>query len=290
MPNYQITLELPSVSDIEHVVNEAVFPLLAQAVRAIAQEAQLNWIEAVKNAKLWSGEKTPYIDSIKVNYLSDFSAEVVSDYKYAYEIENGRAAKDLKAMLNTGTKVRRTLSGKRFLVIPMRHNTPKNSALAPPMPASVYALAKQMKQSSVTGQGTRRSGEVTILSPTTGMSAAPRQTPFLTDLTRRNPYTGKGMNYLVSQSSYKWGGHLTRAMLKDEAPDIRKRYAGMVRMKVSTGGSAYLTFRTMMEGSSGWVVGAKPGLFLAKNVAEHLQPIATQAIEEAMRQEGSTSG
>jgi hypothetical protein len=290
MPGYYISLDLPSVNDVEKVVNEAVLPLLAQTVRAIAQEAQQNWIEAVKNAKLWSGEKTPYIESIKVRYLSDFSAEVVSNYKYAYEIENGRPPKDLKQMLNTSTKVRRTEKGKRFLVIPLRYNTPGNTALAPAMPSSVYALAKKMKVSSVTGQGMRRSGEITHLSPTKGMRAAAHQTQFLTDLTRRNPYTGKGMNYLVSQSSYQWGGRLTRAMLQAEAPDVRKRYAGMVRMKGSTGSAGYLTFRTMMEGSSGWVVGAKPGLYLAKGVAEHLQPIANQAIGEAMRQEGASTG
>jgi hypothetical protein len=112
-----------------------------------------------------------------------------------------------------------------------------------------------------------------------GMVAAPVQTPYLS-----HPASRKA--YLVPQAQYQWGGRLTRAMLKDEAPAVRKRYAGMVRMANATGGSTYLTFRTMQEGSTGWIVPAQPGLLIAKGVAEHLQPVATAAIEEAMRREG----
>ena len=36
--------------------------------------------------------------------------------------------------------------------------------------------------------------------------------------------------------------------------------------------SSYLTFRVMSEKSSGWIVGARPGLYLAKKVADDLQP------------------
>lgn len=279
MPDYQITIQLPTVKDVHDVINGSVFPLLAQAVQAIAQEAQRNWIDEVAHAKLRSGEKKAYIESIRIRYLTDLSAEVVSNYKSAYEIENGRPQRDLKAMLNTSTKVRRSEKGKRFLVIPLRYNTPGNTALAPAMPPSVYELASQMKPSAVTGQGERPAGEVTMRSPLLGMVAAPVQTPYLSHVASQKAY-------LVPQAQYQWGGRLTRAMLKDEAPTVRKRYAGMVRMTNATGGSTYLTFRTMQEGSTGWIVPAQPGLLIAKGVAEHLQPVATAAIEEAMRREG----
>lgn len=279
MPDYSISLELPTAMDIQRIVDRTVFPLVAQAVRAIAQEAQLNWMEAVKNSKLWSVEKNAYYNSIEIRYPTDLSAEVFTRYTYAAEIETGRPPRDLKLMLNTSSKVRRTKDGRRFLVIPMRHNTPGNTALAPAMPSSIYALAKDMKLSSVTGEGMRPSGEVTNLSPKKGMSAAHKQAPFLSNISTKK-------TFMVPSNSYSYGHRLRSADLKHESKLNQRRYAGMLRMNESTGGSMYLTFRVMMEGSSGWVIRAKPGLFLAKGVADHLQPIATKALEEAVRQEG----
>jgi hypothetical protein len=282
MPDYSLRLTLPNVSDIDRLFNQKVFPLLSQAVRAIAQEAQLNWTEAVMNAPLWEGEKEQYVKSIKVHYWSDgLAADVVATYKNAEAIENGRPPQDLKDMLNTSDKVRRTKDGRRFLVVPLRQNTPNNIAHAPAMPTSVYELASQMKPSAVTGAGTRASGEVTSLSPSSGMSPSPVQTPYLS-----NPATKSA--YLVPRNDYSWGGRLTRQMLADAGATKleQRRYAGMVRMKEATGGSQYLTFRTMIEGSSGWIIPARPGLYLARDVAEHLQPVAEAAIAEALRREG----
>jgi hypothetical protein len=90
--------------------------------------------------KVSTGEKEPYMASIAMQMTRPFSAVVSTDYKYADEIETGRPAKDLKQMLNTSPKVRRTKDGRRFLVIPMRHNTPGNGALAPSMPKAVYQM------------------------------------------------------------------------------------------------------------------------------------------------------
>lgn len=281
MTDYSIKLDLPNVSDLNKIVNGRVFPLLEQAVRAIAQEARLNWIESIKQARLWSGEKERYIKSIKVEYWMDgLRADIVSDYKYASEIENGRPPRDLKQMLNTSTKVRRTKDGRRFLVIPIRHNTPGNTALAPAMPSSVYDLASQMELSRVDGTGTRASGEITGF----GMQPSPTQTPYLSNI-------GSRSTYLVPRNNYQWKGRLTRAQLAESgaSKEEQRRYAGMVRMQESTGGSQFLTFRTMVEGSSGWVIPAQPGLFIAKGVAEHLQPVAEAALQEALRRESLTT-
>jgi hypothetical protein len=285
MADYSIKLTLPNVSDVQKIFNRQVFPLLAQAVRAIAQEAAHNWIDSINAAPLWGGEKQKYIESIRIDYWADgLRADVIASYKYAHEIENGRPPRDLKEMLNTSTKVRRTKDGRRFLVIPMRHNTPGNTAHAPAMPPSVYALAGQMKASAVTGTGERAAGEVTMLSPTSGMAPSPMQTPYLSNF-------GTKSAYLVPQTNYAWGGRLTRKALAEAgaSKEEQRRYGGMVRMKESTGGSQFLTFRTMIEGSPGWVIPAKPGLHIASDVAEHLQPIAQAAIEEAMRREGISS-
>jgi hypothetical protein len=60
-------------------------------------------------------------------------------------------------------------------------------------------------------------------------------------------------------------------------------YAGMVRFNTGTGGSTFLTFRVMVEGSPGWIVPAKPGLWLAKTVAESLQRTADTDFATAMQ-------
>ena len=276
MTQYTFSLDMPSNDDIKKIVNGAVLPRITQAVHAIAQQARINWQDAVMHARLWSGEKAPYVTSIKVEMTGAFSAVVSSDYKYADEIENGRPPRDQKKMLDTSTKVRRTKDGRRFLVIPFRHNAPGGDALAHPMPADVYQMAKGLSASSVTGSGTRPSGEVTILSRKTGMRAASTQTPFLS-------HVKSGGHYLVNKSTYAWGNRLTPAMLHGQSKADQKKYAGMARFRASTGGSSYLTFRIMMEGSTSWIVPAQQGQYLAKKVADDLTPLADKAVVEAFR-------
>lgn len=276
--SFQITLQMPSVDQLIKVINGATFPLAAQAVRAVASETAFRWKESVGRASLWQGEKMPYIQSIKVRMLDDLHAEVYSDYQYAQEIELGRPPRDLKLMLNTSTKVRVSQKGRRFLVIPMRHNTPGNNALAPAMPESVYELASQMTPTEVTGMGQRYAGEQVTLSPTSGMTHSGVNPMFLSNPATKGPY-------MVPRASYQWGARLARSTLKDAGLDAKQQriYGGMVRMKESTGGSTYLTFRTMAEGSPGWVTKPVPGKHIAQKVALSMQPLATAAIGEAMR-------
>lgn len=276
MTHYTFSIDIPHARDVQKIVNGAVLPKVTQAVQAIACQAQANWKRAVYDARLWSGEKTPYIESIAVRMTGPFSAVVSSDYRYADEIENGRPARDLKKMLDTSAKVRRTKDGRRFLVIPMRHNTPGNDAHAPSLPPAIGKLALDLSRSSVTGSGARPSGETTILSLKTGMTAAKKQTPYLSD--RKTHQT-----YMVGNSQYAWGERMTPQMLSGQSKADRKKYAGMVRMKNATGGSSYLTFRIMMERSAGWVVPAKPGLFLAKKVVDELQPQADAVLTGAFK-------
>jgi hypothetical protein len=276
---YHITFAVGAQIELSAGINKQVLPLLHQAVRAVAAQAKSDWQEAVYKAKLWSGEKDAYAKSINWDMTGDFSAMVTAGYKYAEEIESGRPPRDLKKMLDTSPKVRRTKDGRRFLVIPFRHNTP---GYANAMPAGVHSLATQLTPSSIVAQAQRPSGEVTHLSPKTGMHAAGPQTPFLS-----NPKT-KGAA-MVNKNVYSWGQRITRGDLKAAGADAAtvKRYAGMVRMNTSTPGGAkssgYMTFRIMMEGSSGWIVGAKPGLYLAKEVAEKLQPKAEAVFAEAVK-------
>ncbi len=276
MTQYTFTLDLPSADEVSKIINSAVLPKVTQAVEAIANQVRTNWQRAVYDARLWSGEKNPYMASITMQMTGPFSAVVSSDYRYAEEIETGRPARDLKRMLDTSPKVRRTLDGRRFLIIPMRHNTTGSDAHAPSMPEAIGQLAANLKHSTVTGSSQRPAGQLTILSAKTGMSAAKKQTPFLSSHSNQSAY-------LVNQSHYQWGERIKPAMLRDQSKADQRKYAGMVRMKESTGGSTYMTFRVMMEGSNGWVVPAKPGLYLAKKVVDELQPLAETAIQEAFK-------
>lgn len=278
--NYSITFSAGAQMEMAAGINQTVLPLMAQAVRAIAAQTAQDWKAAVYDAKLWSGEKDAYAESISWTMTGDFTARIEADYKHAYDIENGRPPRDLKKMLDTSTKVRRTLDGRRFLVIPMRQNTSGNGALAKAMPGPIGALAKAMEPSRIVGVGRRQSGEITHLSPKTGMHAAKKQTGYLSSTANKQAAT-------VARNKYAWGGRLSAKDLRDAGAsqaDV-KRYSGMVRMDTSTPGgaksSAYMTFRIMMEGKAGWVIPAQPGKFIAKAVADAMQPKAEAAFAAA---------
>ena len=277
--SYQITFKGGPELGLTGAVNAQVLPLLNQAVRAVAQQTAIDWQKSVYHAKLWSGETDAYAQSIKWQMTGNFSAVVSTDYKLAGEIETGRGPRDLKKMLDTSSKVRRTTDGRRFLVIPMRQNTPGNGALAKAMPQGVYNLAGAMAASSVVSKGRRQSGQVTVLSPTTGMHAAAKQSRYLS-----NPKTQQAVT--VVSRKYAWGGRLTAAAIKGAGMDAAtaKRYAGMVKFPDGSGGHSFTTFRVMMEGATGkWIIPAKPGLYLARDVAQKMQPKAAAAFAAAVK-------
>lgn len=281
--NYSIKIPLSAQIEMASIINASIMPAVAEAVQAIAQVTSERWQERVLAARgIWSVEKNAYAQSISWKSTGPFSAVVEATYKYAQEIETGRPPRDLKRMLDTSQKVRRTIKGKRFLVIPMRHNTPGNSALAQPMPAAVHDLAANMATSKVAGKGQRPSGQVMVLSPKTGMHAAPMQPQFLS-----NPKTRQAS--MVAANKYSWGGRISAGMLKAAGlpkEDV-KRYAGMVRMEGGTPGaksSSYMTFRIMMEGQKGWVIPAKPGQYIARAVADEMKPKAAAAMQAAIKQ------
>lgn len=266
--NYSISFDLASKIDALTIVNKQVFPLLHQAVDAVGQQMAINWQKGVQKAKLWQGERDAYANSITWRMTGDFTGIVEATYKYAQEIETGRPPRDLKKMLDTSMKVRRSTKGKRFLVIPMRQSMAKLQA------AGLYDAAKALEASTIVGQGQRPSGEVTHLSPKTGMHPAAQQSPFLS-----NPKTGGPM--MVNKSIYQWGGRLGAKQVGQN-----KWARNLYRFETSTPGgaksSAFFTFRIMMEGQKGWVVPAQPGLYLAKKVVDDMQPKAELIFGQAI--------
>lgn len=232
---------------------------IRQAVATTAQTAQAAWQQSVLQARgLWQPYKDRYAASVKVEISADgYSARIYSDDPMATPIETGIPARDLKKALDTSIKVRTAVGGKhagqRYLIIPFRHNSSGNDALANAMPEAIYAQAQTLAKSMVTGQVSMRSG-----------------------IQMSNIKT-KGQQ-MVMRNTYKWGGRL-------DGPDIAKRFKGMYRFNTSSGkqnSSSYVTFRVMMEGSSGWIVPAQPGRYIVKAVAEQAQQMLRSEVQEAI--------
>lgn len=264
---YQISVDLSALmGGVGSAVNAYVLPTVHQAVKALAAETAYRWKDGVAKAKLWNGEKQAYIESINWLMTSDFEAVVSATYAQAEAIETGRAARDLKKMLDTSMKVRVAKHGKhagqRYLIIPMRHNTPGNIALAQAMPVDVYKKAKRLDPSTITGTLQRPSG--------TGAISLKTKKPVM-----------------VPQQQYSWGKRLPAGLAPKLSPhhttDI---YAGMVRFKTSAGkgkSSSYMTFRVMGEWQANkWIVPAKPGLYIAKHVRDMMALDAPKVFEQAI--------
>lgn len=236
----------------ENEVNAAL-QKVSTAVAVSAEHVASEWSAQIDSADgLSRAEKVAYAQSIKVRMTGPFSAEVFSDYSRASEIENGSPSRDLKRMLRTSRKTRVSAKGNRYLIIPFRHNTPGNDALARTMPRAVYLYARNLAKSRVAGQSERLSSS----------------------------------GYLVPKQHYRWGDRLPQGL----APKFREHhktdlYAGMVRMGTSSGkqySSAYLTFRTMSEKSSGWLIPRRPGVKVVEKVENKMAPVINKMIHNSI--------
>lgn len=259
-----IDLQLPPLPDWP------VFSRLAFAVHQVASQVHRQWLAYAQGAPLPTGKRiTPrsggYLKSISLTPKGDLQWELASNAPYAGAIEYGTAAYDLKQILATSAKVRRTKDGRRYLIIPFRHGTGTGSGQGISFGANVlapaeYALARKVLRkapSHVTGIGQRPSGN----------------------------FPGK----MVPQMQYHWGGRLTREHLQQAglAPARVRRLQGMVRFDKPGGGghSQYLTFRTMIEGSPGWQRPAQPGRFPLKTAVDQYRPVAARIFQEAVQQD-----
>lgn len=262
MAEFRVSIDLSGVMQAAgSIINEQVLPLVSQAVRGVAGQLSLNWQESVMRANLWSGERDKYAASITWQSTGPFAAVVESDYKYDEDIENGRPAYDLKKMLETSQKTRTFKNGKKYLIIPFRHNVPEATG-GQNMPAPIYQQAFALTPSRVTGQTTRPA-----------MMQAGQ--------------SGKRQVMRVNQNQYSWGGRLPAGLAPKKKPfhttDI---YASMTRFDTTTPGgkrySSYMSFRIMVEGSPKWILPPKEGLHLAGNAAQAMQPLAEKVFTEAL--------
>lgn len=240
---YSIKIDLEGIS-------AALYEQVSQAVKDTANQGYLLWLESVRLANIPHDVKMIYTQSIDMAMVNDFKVELWTDYPKAAEIENGQPARDLKTMLQTSIKARVSKKGLKYLYIPFRHNTPGNEALAAAMPKQVYEQALNLEKSRILSIGLRQS-----------------------QITQQAG--GYSYRSAVLQRSYQWGGRLQAGLAEKAKPYHQTDlYAGMVRFDDSvTGDSYYMTFRTMSEKSSGWIVPAKPGLKITEAVATQVEQL-----------------
>lgn len=245
MSDYTINLDFSNTTMGMAQVNKIISDRIHQAVGLAAQSIYATWADKVMKAPgIWHPERIAYVKSLQWSYTGEHSARIWTENKTAEEIETGRPARDLKRMLRTSSKTKISKKGLLYLIIPFRHGTPGNGAHAPAMPSDIYKIVgdKNFKKSKVLSSSYSHVGNAI------DGSAA------LINWTRL----------------YQWGSRLgagNAPKAKDHhATDI---YAGMMRFDTSTGkskSSSYLTMRVMTERSTGWIIGAKPGQFIARDV------------------------
>lgn len=266
-------------------VGDALRGAMTEATNMIHDQ----WVEKIKRVpSVWHVERTAYIQSLQQRVDMSgplMTGEVWTDYKLAEDIERGRPERDLKKMLDTSPNVRRTEAGKRFLIIPMRHNTPGHGALANDMPKPVYLVAKSLPASSVASNVMRPAGQVMRMGPG-GMRPSPNQSPFLSNQTTK----GK---YLVAGNTYNWGGRipsnpaLGQGFAKLKPEHSASIYSGMVKMNTSSQkakSSEYMTFRVMTSDQDGkWIIPAQPPRYLALSTADELRPSIEALFQRALQ-------
>lgn len=251
-------------------LDENGFPHLAHAVRLVLEQAHANWIAYAEGAPLPDGRRInprtgTYARSIAVKMDGPFAGEVFTELSYARALEYGQPAWDMHKMLDGSMKVRITKEGKRYLIVPFRHGTPGTAGMRG-MPESVWNAWQRGAfgaSSQIVGHGWRESG--------TGAWSIKTKKP-----------------YLVRQRHYQWGGRVSQQQLigMGLGEHESRRMAGMVQMQRKGAGrggkhTQYLTFRTMSEGSPGWMNPGHPGFYVAKAVSDAIGPVAEKIFAEA---------
>jgi hypothetical protein len=263
MASYSISVPLAPIVPSGFRLDGGSLQTLSYAVERVAQATHARWVSFAQGTPLPDGQtirtrNSDYAHSISLRQTGEFSAQVYSELPEAEGHETGFPARDLKKMLDTSAKTRVfAKSGKRYLIIPFAHGTPGSQVVGNPMPQAVHGWWKGKTASSITSVG------------------------------RRPSQTIPGV--FVPKRDYSWGDRLKKGDLTALGITgvTAKRTAGMVNFKRPGGKgggshSTFITFRTMVEGSSGWIVPAKPGRYPAKTAADEMRPVAEKAFKQAL--------
>lgn len=250
----------------------ALMPNQAHAIQRLAQMAHRRWLEyasgkrALPSGRQMASSTGSYMSSIKIEDAGELKYVIYSDDPKAAFIEEGFPAFDMKKILMTSDRVRKTKDGRKYLIVPFRHKMPGGGALGVVIPqeAAAFWLAPNRKSSMVTGHYLERSQQ-------------------------------DGSQKLVTRQTYHWGDRMSRGDLEgmglDPDSKIGNRLLGMVRFANNEDkGGQKLTFRVMVEGGKGWLMPRREGNYPAKSAYEWMlqnyEAVMKTALDEDIRRMG----
>ena len=195
-------------------------------------------------------------DAARLDERAYLDFHLMNDLPYAEAVEKGTKERDMKEMLPTARKARRSKEdGSLYLVIPFRHSVPGATATGmKPMPERVYQMAKNLDRSSIKS----RFKQLAV-------------TPEI------------GPKERVWRRRYQWGGKLNVSDLEGQGLSYQQinRFQGMYKFG-KIGHTQYITFRVMSQKSKGWILPARPGIFAAKAAMEESNRERGPMIDEAL--------
>jgi hypothetical protein len=253
--------------------SDSLFHNVQQTVADMALGAQMQWVgyamgQPLPDGKVIGSRSGAYAKSIQSHQISPFEWEIFSDSPYASIIEEGAPERDLKKMLTTSNKVRRTKDGRKYLIIPFRWGTTDTSTFGGNViPDSLHKAMTQKERIN-------------------GKMVQKFRPSYVTGV-RFEPSVQDGGGPDVRRSVYDWGNRVTKSMLT--GTKNASRMMGMVNMREKGGtgnkSSQYLTFRIMMEGSDGWIAPARQGKWPAKHTEQSLSETMPDAIQRAANED-----
>jgi hypothetical protein len=288
MPTYSISVDL---SHLIPAARNAVFPALAATVEAVALRAEEQWKrfaagEPLPDGRVMNVRSGQYLRSINHRQISQYAVTVESVLAYAEALERGTPAWDMRKLLNSSLKVRISKKGKRYLIIPFRHDTGKALSGGNPMPESVHQWWQDKKASFVESQMRRP-----VHSDLRGRTPKPNDRVYATD---RAEVILNGPLLTVAARKYKWGDRLSKGAAEGLglSPQQANRAQGMVnfRRPGKSGGAAhsqFITFRVLSENSrpGSWMQKARAGFYPARATADMFRPIAEDLFQKAVEED-----
>lgn len=155
-----IRADLPEVSKIIQALSSNELPWTEKAVEESTNIIQRTWIDFASGVTVSysggtfrvrsvSGEyRRSIIDGIVYPVFGDkLTGEVTSLSPHGRFVEYGIRPYDMKQTHLSGSKVKISKKGTKYVTIPFRHNVPGQNAIGDAMPDQVYQQAKQMMYS-----------------------------------------------------------------------------------------------------------------------------------------------
>lgn len=273
MIDITLSFDLSAIQEALKQLSTGTLPRTAAAVRDATLLVQRTWLQAANGREVTFNGRVISLSRVSGEYAQsiseglvypaeggDLTGRVTSTSPYAQSIEEGSPARDMKPGLLGGPKARRAKDGGIYNIIPFRHGIP-GSVTQKQMPQEIYAQARQMAHSKITGH-----------------------------YTTKNAW---GQN--VQRNTYQWGDRMGktsvgwRSRIQPEGQEYTHTtsvFSGMVRMG-SPKHSQFMTFRVVSTNSpsNSWWSPAQEPRPIAQAVAQLVEPQALAMIRLAFTED-----